>query len=112
MESPTAIDAATQRYLSETLTLANTLGAIVFTYKGEDIVDTILHFAREYRVGHVVIGRPGLLPWWKRLLGGKSVVEQLILKAHGLTVVVVDAKAEPRQVELNRQHSAPRYEAA
>jgi two-component system sensor histidine kinase KdpD len=112
MESPTAIDAATQRYLSETLTLANTLGAIVFTYKGEDIVDTILHFAKEYRVGHIVIGRPGPLPWWKRLLGRKTVVEQLILKAHGLTVVVVDAKAEPKQLDLNKQQPSLNYEAA
>jgi two-component system sensor histidine kinase KdpD len=110
MESPTAIDASTQRYLSETLTLANTLGAIVFTYKGEDIVDTILHFAREYRVGHIVIGRPGPLPLLKRLLGRKTVVEQLILKAHGLTVVVVDAKAEPRQADSNRQQAALSYE--
>ncbi len=112
MESPTAIDATTQRYLLDTLSLANSLGAIVFTYKGEDIVDTILHFAREYRVGHIVIGRPGPLPWWKRLLGRKTVVEQLILKAHGLTVVVVDAKAEARQVDLNKQPAALSYQAA
>jgi two-component system sensor histidine kinase KdpD len=92
-EAPTVIDAATQRYISETLTLANLLGAIVFTYKGEDIVDTILHFAQEYRVGHIVIGRPGPLPLWKRLLGRKTLVERLILKAHDLTVVVVDVKA-------------------
>jgi two-component system sensor histidine kinase KdpD len=104
-ESPTAIDATTQRYLSETLTLANALGAIVFTYKGEDIVDTILHFASEYRVGHLVIGRPGPLPWWKRLLGRKTVVERLILKAHGLTVVVVDAKAEPDAAGRDKQQS-------
>ena len=112
MESPEAIDADTQRYLSETLTLANTLGAIVFTYKGEDIVDTILHFATEYRVGHIVIGRPGPIPWWKRLLGRKTLVEQLILKAHGLTVVVVDAKTEPRQLDLNKQQTSLIYEAA
>ncbi len=93
-EAPTAIDATTQRHLSETLTLANVLGAIVFTYRGEDIVDTILHFAKEYRVGHIVIGRPGPLALSQRLLGRKTVVEKLILKAHGLTVVVVDAKAE------------------
>ena len=111
-EAPTAIDATTQRYLSETLTLANALGAIVFTYKGEDIVDTVLHFAREYRVGHIVIGRPGPVPWWKRLLGRKTVVEQLILKAHGLTVVVVDAKAEPKVLDLNRQKPSMNYEAA
>ena len=97
-EAPTVIDAATQRYISETLTLANLLGAIVFTYKGEDIVETILHFAREYRVGHIVIGRPGPLPLWKRLLGRKTLVERLILKAKDHTVVVVDAKAQT-QVE-------------
>lgn len=93
-EAPTAIDAATQRMISETLTLANLLGAIVFTYKGEDVIDTILQFAKEYRVGHVVIGRPGPLPLWKRLLGRKTLAERLILKAKDVTVVVVDAKAE------------------
>jgi two-component system sensor histidine kinase KdpD len=90
------IDAATQRYISETLTLANLLGAIVFTYKGEDVVDTILHFAKEYRVGHIVIGRPGSLPLWRRLLGRKTLAERLILKAKDLTVVVVDAKAQAK----------------
>lgn len=101
-EAPTAIDATTQRHLSETLTLANVLGAIVFTYKGEDIVDTILHFAKEYRVGHIVIGRPGPLTFWKQLLGQKTVVEKLILKAHGLTIVIVDAKAEQRAMASER----------
>lgn len=93
-EAPTAIDAKTQRAISETLTLANLLGAIVFPYKGEDIVDTILHFAREYRVGHIVIGRPGPLPFWQRLVHRKTLVERLILKAYGFTVVVVDVKAQ------------------
>jgi two-component system sensor histidine kinase KdpD len=95
-EAPTAIDARTQRAISETLTLANLLGATVFPYKGEDVVDTILHFAREYRVGHIVIGRPGPLPFWKGLLRRKTLVERLILKAHGFTVVVVDVKAQPQ----------------
>ncbi len=89
-EEPTAIDAATQRRLSDTLTLAKQLGAQVFPYKGEDVAETILHFAREYRVGHIVIGKPGPLPAWRRWLGGKTIVEQLILKAHGVTIVVVD----------------------
>ncbi len=57
-ESPEVIDAQTQRILSDTLTLARRLGATVFTYKGENVVETILRFAREYRIGHVVIGRP------------------------------------------------------
>jgi two-component system, OmpR family, sensor histidine kinase KdpD len=91
-EEPTAIDAATQRQLSETLTLAKQLGAQVFPYKGEDVVETILHFAREYRVGHIVIGKPGALPAWKRWLGRKTLAEHLILKARGVTIVVVDTE--------------------
>ena len=51
----------TQRLLADNLTLANQLGAMVFTFRGEDVVDTILRFANEYRVGHIVIGRPGPL---------------------------------------------------
>ena len=93
-EEPTIIDAAIQRHLSDTLTLANSLGALVFPYKGEDVVETILHFAKEYRVGHIVVGRPGSLPAWKRWLGRKTIVERLILEARGLTVVVVDPTAE------------------
>ena len=89
-EAPTAIDAQTQRILSGTLTLAKQLGAIVFTFKGEDIVKTILQFAREYRVGHIVIGSPGKIPFWKRLRGERSVAEHLIRNARGVTVTVLD----------------------
>ena len=96
-EAPTIIDSATQRYLLDTLTLANALGAMVFTFKGEDIADTILHFAREYRVGHIVIGRPSPLPFWKNWLGRKTIVERLILKAKGLTIVVVDPRPEDKE---------------
>jgi two-component system sensor histidine kinase KdpD len=92
-EEPTVIDAKTQRLLSDTLTLANQLGAMVFTFKGQDVTDTILRFAREYRVGQIVIGRPSSLPWWKRMLGRRSVAEQLIHRAQGVTVVVVDAQS-------------------
>ena len=96
-EEPTAIDAATQRQLSETLTLAKQLGAQVFPYKGEDVAATILHFAREYRVGHIVIGKPGVLPGWKRWLGRRTIVEQLIHRAQGITIVVVDAGSTAAQ---------------
>ncbi len=93
-EESTVIDAATQRQLSDSLTLAKQLGALVFPYKGEDIVATILHFAREYHVGHIVIGKPGRLPAWRRWLGQKTVAEQLIfLSPPGVTIVVVDTSS-------------------
>jgi two-component system sensor histidine kinase KdpD len=91
-EEPTVIDSRTQRLLSGTLTLAKQLGAVVFTYKGEDIPDTILRFAREYRVGTIVAGSPSPIPAWKRLFGADSTVERLIRDAGGMTIVVLDTR--------------------
>jgi len=96
------IDSRTQSILSETLTLAKQLGAIVFRYTGEDIPDTILRFAKEYRVGHIVIGTPGPIPLWKRILGKRSVVERLIEDARGLTVVVLDTH-QPSVSQIREQ---------
>ncbi len=60
-EDPLHIDLQTQNALARTLTLAKQLGAIVFTYKGEDLASTIVRFAREYHVGHIIIGSPSRL---------------------------------------------------
>ncbi|MHC1728453.1 MAG: PTS sugar transporter subunit IIA [Syntrophobacteraceae bacterium] len=91
-EEPTVIDSQTQRILSGALTLAKQLGAMVFTYKGEDIAETILRFAREYRVGHIVIGSPGPISFWKRLFGKKNVVQCLIDNSRDITMVVLDTR--------------------
>jgi two-component system, OmpR family, sensor histidine kinase KdpD len=103
-EDPMVIDAMTQRLLADTLTLANQLGATVFTFKGQDVADTILRFAQEYRVGQIVIGRPRPIKWWKRLMGERSVAEELIFRAGGMTVVVVDAESQER---LASESAAP-----
>lgn len=89
-EEATVIDAQVQRQLSETLTLAKQLGAMVFTYKGEDIADTILRFAAEYRVGHIVAGKSSAKPFWKKMGRNKKVVEDLIKNVREATVIVLD----------------------
>lgn len=101
-EDATAIDAQTQRYISDTLTLAKQLGAMVFTYKGEDVSDTILRFAKEYRVGHIVIGKPSPKTFWKRFGKNKNIVEDLIKNARGVTVAVLDTSDEALFVSLPR----------
>ncbi len=89
-EEPTVIDAHTQQIISSTLTLAKQLGAIVFTYKGEDVVRTLLQFAKEYRVGHIVIGSPSSRSLWERLRGKGGIADRLIHEAKGVTVTVLD----------------------
>ncbi|RYZ56682.1 MAG: histidine kinase [Proteobacteria bacterium] len=106
-EDPTLIDASTQRLLADTLTLANQLGATVFTFKGRDVVQTILGFAKEYRVGQIVIGRPNPIPEWKRrILGRRTVAERLMTNAEGVSIIVVDAFAsDERSQSKDLDHS-------
>ena len=106
-EEPTIIDASTQRVLAGNLTLAKQLGAMVFTYKGEDVADTILRFAREYRVGHIVLGYPGEIPFWKRLIGTKSTVDHLIKKSSGITIVMLDTRIEDIQTQRTAAEISP-----
>jgi len=94
-EDASRLDATTRGALSEALALAGQLGAMVFTFKGDDVVDTILRFAREYRVGHLVVGRPTPRPLWRRLAGtfqrGRLDLPRLLAEARGMAIVVFDA---------------------
>jgi two-component system sensor histidine kinase KdpD len=96
-EDPLRLDPRTQEALALSLTLAKQLGAIVFTYKGEDLARTILRFAREYHVGHIIIGTPRPLPLRQRLLRRRALHEKLIREADGINLVVVDT--HPRRGE-------------
>ncbi|MGE5341654.1 MAG: PTS sugar transporter subunit IIA [Candidatus Omnitrophota bacterium] len=89
-EEPTHIPLQTQNALAETLTLARQLGAIVFTYKGEDLVETIIRFAREYRIGHIIMGLPSRPSFYQRLLFKKTISERLVEKANGINIIIVD----------------------
>lgn len=90
-ESAVRIDAATQRHLTNTLELARQVGATVFTYKSENIVRTILEFAREHRVGHVVMGPSGRkIPFWQRLRGRRSILEELCARNFDFKIVITE----------------------
>lgn len=104
-EEATVIDVGIQRVISETLTLAKQLGAMVFTYKGEDVADTILRFAKEYRVGHIVIGKPSPKPFWKRIGKNRDIVGDLVKYARGVTVAILDTVEAP--VVVAPQTSVP-----
>jgi two-component system sensor histidine kinase KdpD len=87
-ESAQLMDPAVQQPVAATLALANQLGAIVFTVKGEDVVEALLDFAQRYRVGYLIVGKPRRLHWapWSR---HNRVVERL-LGRRGQSVLVVD----------------------
>jgi two-component system sensor histidine kinase KdpD len=74
--------------MDETLTLANELGAVVFTVKGADVVESLLDFAHRYRIGNIIVGKPETA-LWHRWSKGARIVERL-METKGLSVQVVD----------------------
>jgi len=87
-EDATRADAATLRMLYKNLELAKQLGGTPMEFKGRDVANTILAFAREYGIKIIVMGR-SQRPWHRRLWGG-SVIERLIRDAEGFDVLIVD----------------------
>jgi two-component system, OmpR family, sensor histidine kinase KdpD len=87
-EDLTRIDAATQRLISKHLELAQQLGGIPMTFRGKDVVSTILAFAQEYGIKVIVMGK-SRQPWHRRLLGG-SILERLLRESDGTDVMIVD----------------------
>ena len=87
-EDLTKTDAATHRILAKNLELAQQLGGIPMTFKGPDVVSTILAFAREYGIRVVVMGKSHR-PWHRRLLGG-SILERLLRESDGVDIMIVD----------------------
>jgi two-component system sensor histidine kinase KdpD len=80
------IDAATQRHITNTLTLTYHLGGTPMTFKGSDVVSTVAAFAAEYAITHIVIGRTRQ-PWYRRWFG-QSLLDRLLQAVPGVDVLV------------------------
>lgn len=90
-ESAVKIDAATQRRLAQTLEFAQELGATIFTIKSDEVVKSILDFAKEHRVGHIIIGPSARkLSFLERFLGKSTILEQLTLQNSDCKIVITE----------------------
>ena len=87
-EDLTRIDAATQRFLSKNLELAQQLGGIPMTFRGPDVASTMWAFAQEYAIKVIVIGK-SRQPWFRRLTRS-SILDRLMTITHDVDVIVVD----------------------
>ena len=83
------VDAATQRQITNSLTLAQELGGLPLTFKGRDVVSTIADFVREYGITHIILGR-SQRPWYRRWFG-QSVIERLFKSIRSVDILIVDS---------------------
>lgn len=80
------IDAATERQITNMLTLTHQMGGTPFASQATDIVEAIATFAKEYRITHLVMGRTQR-PWYRRWRA--SILERLIQAVPEVDVIVV-----------------------
>ena len=80
------IDAATHRQISNALTLVQQLGGVPMTFKGADVVSTIVAFAREYGITHILLGRTRRA-WYRRYFSA-SILERLTQAVPDVDVIV------------------------
>jgi len=85
-EDVTRIDAATQRQIANTLTLVQQLGGVPMTFKGADVVSTVVAFAKEYGITQVVLGRTRR-PWYRRWFD-QTVLDRLLAALPEVDVLV------------------------
>jgi len=87
-EHLTRIDASTQRMISKHLELAQQLGGIPMTFRGQDVASTMLAFAREYAIKIIVVGK-SRQPWYRRLVSG-SILDRLQRQSEGVDILIAD----------------------
>ncbi len=78
--------------IAEALTLAERLGGRVERLTSADLVGDILGYARRMNVTQIFIGRTRAL-WWRQVLG-RSLVSELIRRADGVAIHVVNEAPE------------------
>ena len=86
-EEANLVDAATQRQITNMLTLTQQMGGTPLASQGSDIVEAIATFSKEYGITHLVMGRTQR-PWYRRLWEG-SILERLLREIPDVDVIVV-----------------------
>jgi two-component system sensor histidine kinase KdpD len=81
------VDAATQRRITDALTLAQQLGGISMPYQGPSFPAAVAEFVREYAITHVLVGR-SQRPWYRRWFG-QSPLDGLLRAVPEVDVIVV-----------------------
>jgi two-component system sensor histidine kinase KdpD len=91
--------------LRESLALAKSLGATVVQLRGNKVSRTLIDFAHEEGITHVVIGATRRA-WWKRVFS-KSVVGELLRQVGEIGVYVVPMKQTMETLEVGQAPLPP-----
>lgn len=84
------VDAATERRVQDSLTLAQQLGGIPMAWTGPSFEAAVTAFVMEYSITHVVMGR-SLRPWYQRWFG-RTALDRILATVPQVDVTLVDVR--------------------
>lgn len=85
--------------------LAGQLGGEVATLQGDDVVESVLTYARDHNCTQIVVGRARKAGWFGRV--GMSVTERLIQRSGDFNVLVVGGEDEAKGKARPERPAAP-----
>ncbi len=85
------IDAATQRQIAESLTLAQQLGGIPMQFIGQTFAQAVVTFVKEYAITHLLMGR-SLRPWYQRWCGQSALDRLLAAEIAHVDITLIDIR--------------------
>jgi two-component system sensor histidine kinase KdpD len=86
-EAPGRISAAAQAQLVETISKARELGAHVVRLQGDEVAPSLLGYAKEAGIGHIMVGRSARRRWER--LFRRSLLDRMVRGAVGLDLHIV-----------------------
>ena len=105
----TPLEGAERQHLSQTMALAETLGAQVLVLSGHNPAEEILAWARANNVTRLVVGKPRPSPWWRPLR--RSLVDDLVRGSEAIDVHVVTGEPDQppqRRTVMPARQATPR----
>lgn len=93
VETSTPLSPNDKANLARNLALARDLGAEIVIAAGDDLVETILHQARQRNVTQIVIGKPRRTSWWVRWRHA-TLVDRLIRASGDVDIYVVTGRTQ------------------
>ena len=87
------LESKARQRLAQNMKLAEQLGAEVVTLSGASAADELLSYARTRNVTRIVVGKPGHVPWYRRLR--RSLVDDLLRSSREIDVHVIHGVEEP-----------------
>jgi len=98
-------------YLSQSLKLAEELGAEVITLNGNEVAEELLSFIRERNVTRIIVGR-SKVKWWKiqshttagKLLSSNDTFETVVIPTEDRVLLERQVKPEKKEINIRISH--------